>query len=113
MTDIEGMCDRCAFNGDCTYQEDFQTVHCCASYKNKDDPKRTPEAYEARESMRQHIDQLEARNRELVGALNDIAKGMVPPEFLNDIEKESPAEFRGRMWGWSQERARQAIAKEA
>lgn len=45
-------------------------------------------------------------------ALRDIADGMAPPEVMKYLELESPEEFRGRMWGWSQKRARAALAEQ-
>lgn len=45
-------------------------------------------------------------------ALEDIAKGMVPPEVSKHLETDTPAEFRSRMWTWSQKRARVALAEE-
>ena len=48
---------------------------------------------------------------EMYEALRKIGGGHVPPGFLNGIESESPADFRGRMWTWSQQVAQAAIAK--
>ncbi len=46
---------------------------------------------------------------ELLKALEDIAKGMVP---VNERPpRDGPAAFWGEMWGWSQKRAHAAIAK--
>ncbi len=43
-------------------------------------------------------------------ALADIAKGMAPAEVMRHLELESPEQFRGRMWSWSEARAGKALA---
>lgn len=48
---------------------------------------------------------------ELLAALNDISKGMAPPEITSHLDTESLEAFRGRMWGWSEKRARDALSK--
>ncbi len=48
-------------------------------------------------------------NAELVKALDDIAKGMIPKLPPSDDKHE----FRYAMWTWSQERARAALATKA
>lgn len=53
----------------------------------------------------------EAVMGEMAKALNDIAKGMAPPEVMRHLELESPEQFRGRMWSWSEKRAEAALAK--
>jgi hypothetical protein len=53
---------------------------------------------------------LHAQAEALLEALKDIAKGMAPPEVMRYLELESPEQFRGRMWGWSEKRAEAAIA---
>ncbi|KKK81519.1 hypothetical protein LCGC14_2812640 [marine sediment metagenome] len=52
---------------------------------------------------------LEAENEQLREALTDIKKGMAPPDVMAYLDTESPELFRGRMWSWSQKRARDAI----
>jgi len=47
---------------------------------------------------------------ELLKALDDIAKGMVPGAEMPSMDK-TPLEFRSEMWSWSQKRAREATAK--
>ena len=51
--------------------------------------------------------QLQAENKRLRKALDDIARGMIPKlPPLDDV-----LEARTQMWGWSQERAREALAE--
>ena len=45
-------------------------------------------------------------------ALDAIARGMVPPGVMNDLENETPLSFRTKMWDWSQKTARAALAPE-
>ena len=46
----------------------------------------------------------------LAAGLNDIAKGMCPPEVWKIAKTGTSEEFRTAMWEWSQKRAREALS---
>ena len=57
-----------------------------------------------------HLRELLADADALQQALYDIAHGMVPREFLTDIENETKESFQTRLATWSQKRAKEALA---
>ena len=52
---------------------------------------------------------LQEKRCRLWEALRDIAGGHAPSRVLSHVDSDTSAQFRTRMWSWSQERAREAI----
>ena len=74
---------------------------------------RTEAAYwKLQKSAMEQIASLQAEVERLREALDEIAGGEAPPEVMVHVNTDSPAEFRYRMWLWSQERARRALHPE-
>ena len=59
---------------------------------------------------REKLIEAQAEIERLRKALSDIAGGLAPPEVFCFLETDTRDQFRGRMWAWSEERARAALS---